>query len=131
MILQKTVFLGTYPSIEAVWAKYPAGGIEGEYVVVDGVEYGWNKYDRIWDVIDENGNTAGAGTSTGGGSGTGTSGGTGSTGVPTNGGSTTKDDCCGCHQVVNVYGGGCCDGNSGSLIDLAITVGRTSAEIES
>lgn len=45
--------LGSYGSINAVWAKYPEGGKEGDYLTINGTKYRWNKYDRIW----ENANT--------------------------------------------------------------------------
>ena len=41
--------LGSFSSIDAVWAKYPEGGKEGDYCTVGGNKYRWNKYDCIWE----------------------------------------------------------------------------------
>ena len=41
--------LGSFSSIDAVWAKYPEGGKEGDYCTVGGKKYCWNKYDCIWE----------------------------------------------------------------------------------
>lgn len=41
--------LGTFASVDALWAAHPEGGHEGDYATVDGVKYQWNKYDRIWE----------------------------------------------------------------------------------
>ena len=41
--------LGTFADIKAVWAKYPEGGKEGDYLTINGTKYRWNKYDRIWE----------------------------------------------------------------------------------
>ena len=40
--------LGTYPTIEQVWADHPEGGREGDYVVIGGSTYYWDKYSRCW-----------------------------------------------------------------------------------
>ena len=47
----KTNNLGHFADIDAVWAAYPEGGREGDYLTVgnDNVEYEWNKYDVIWE----------------------------------------------------------------------------------
>ena len=45
--------LGSFSSIDAVWAKYPEGGKEGDFLTIGGVKHRWNKYDQIW----ENANT--------------------------------------------------------------------------
>lgn len=45
--------LGSFASIEALWAAYPEGGQEGDYCTIDGVKYRWDKYDRMW-VADPN-----------------------------------------------------------------------------
>ncbi len=45
-------FLGTFDSIEAVWAAYPSGGEEGDYLYIGTTTYHWNKYDLIWDAED-------------------------------------------------------------------------------
>ena len=41
--------LGSFSSIDAVWARYPEGGKEGDYCTVGGKKYRWNKYDCIWE----------------------------------------------------------------------------------
>lgn len=41
--------LGSFSSIDAVWARYPEGGKEGDYLTIGGVKYRWNKYDQIWE----------------------------------------------------------------------------------
>ena len=41
--------LGTYANIAAVWAAYPEGGNEGDYLYIGSVKYRWNKYDQIWE----------------------------------------------------------------------------------
>lgn len=40
--------LGSFASIEDVWAAYPEGGQEGDYCTIDGTKYHWNKYTRMW-----------------------------------------------------------------------------------
>ena len=41
--------LGTFESIEALWAAHPDGGHEGDYCYISGIKYRWNKYDRMWE----------------------------------------------------------------------------------
>ena len=44
--------LGNFANVEAVWASYPNGGIEGDYLFIpneQGVKYRWNKYIRKWE----------------------------------------------------------------------------------
>ena len=43
--------LGTYNSLKEVWAAYPEGGHDGDYVVVNGFRYAWNKYVLQWENI--------------------------------------------------------------------------------
>lgn len=45
--------LGSFASINALWAAHPEGGQEGDYCTIDGVKYRWDKYDRMW-VADPN-----------------------------------------------------------------------------
>ena len=40
--------LGTYATIEQVWADHPEGGREGDYVVIGSSTYYWDKYSRCW-----------------------------------------------------------------------------------
>lgn len=40
--------LGSYPTIEAVWADHPEGGRAGDYVTVGSSTYYWDKYSRCW-----------------------------------------------------------------------------------
>lgn len=40
--------LGTYTTIEQVWADHPEGGREGDYVVIGSSTYYWDKYSRCW-----------------------------------------------------------------------------------
>lgn len=44
--------LGNFANVEAVWASYPNGGIEGDYLFIpneQGVKYRWNKYIQKWE----------------------------------------------------------------------------------
>lgn len=45
--------LGSFASINALWAAHPEGGQEGDYCTIAGVKYRWDKYDRMW-VADPN-----------------------------------------------------------------------------
>lgn len=45
--------LGTYASIEALWAAHPEGGHEGDYCTIGTTKYRWDKYDRMW-IADPN-----------------------------------------------------------------------------
>lgn len=40
--------LGEFNSIQDVWRAFPYGGKEGDYVVIKGVNIGWNKYTNNW-----------------------------------------------------------------------------------
>lgn len=40
--------LGSYATIEQVWADHPEGGREGDYVTIGGSTYYWDKYSRCW-----------------------------------------------------------------------------------
>lgn len=44
--------LGVYGSLAEVWDDYPNGGLDGDYVTVYGIRYGWNKYVRQWETDD-------------------------------------------------------------------------------
>lgn len=56
--------LGTFNSVAEVWAAYPEGGHEGDYVFIGGVKIYWNKYSRQWgnSSIDNNETTSGIST---------------------------------------------------------------------
>jgi hypothetical protein len=41
-------YLGEFESIEDVWAAYPDGGQEGDYLFIGNQLYRWNKYDLSW-----------------------------------------------------------------------------------
>lgn len=44
--------LGNFASIQAVWATYPQGGVEGDYLFIpnqSGTKYRWNKYIQNWE----------------------------------------------------------------------------------
>ena len=45
-------YLGTFESLEQVWLAYPEGGKEGDYVIVDGERYRWNKLTNNWGEVD-------------------------------------------------------------------------------
>ena len=47
------VHLGEFPSIGAVWLRYPLGGREGDYVTIGGVRHVWNKYRMCWGDVTE------------------------------------------------------------------------------
>jgi hypothetical protein len=49
MITSDTNFRGNYDSIEAVWEAIPYGGVEGDYLNIQGVKYRWNKYLAMWE----------------------------------------------------------------------------------
>lgn len=40
--------LGTFDSIEEVWATFPDGGQEGDFLFIGDKLYRWNKYDLSW-----------------------------------------------------------------------------------
>lgn len=40
--------LGNFDNISEVWNQYPEGGKEGDYLTINGVEYGWDKYALLW-----------------------------------------------------------------------------------
>lgn len=40
--------LGTFESIEDVWAAFPDGGQEGDYLFIDNVLYRWDKWNLSW-----------------------------------------------------------------------------------
>ena len=42
-------FIGSYPSLAALWKAHPEGGIEGDYVLIgESSYYGWDKFSRNW-----------------------------------------------------------------------------------
>lgn len=41
--------LGEYSTLSEVWAQYPSGGMDGDYVTINSIQYGWNKYDHQWE----------------------------------------------------------------------------------
>ena len=45
--------LGEYGNIREVWAKYPNGCFAGDYVIIGGVTYRWDKYNKRWKREDE------------------------------------------------------------------------------
>ena len=49
MVTSDINYKGSFDSIEAVWAAYPYGGIEGDYLLVNNVKYRWNKYVGKWE----------------------------------------------------------------------------------
>lgn len=40
--------IGEFSSLQDVWEKYPYGGKEGDYIVVNGQQIGWDKYTKSW-----------------------------------------------------------------------------------
>lgn len=44
--------LGTYNNLKEVWDAYPLGGIEGDYVIVEGQKVGWDKFSQSWGNTD-------------------------------------------------------------------------------
>ena len=46
-------YLGIFASIAALWESYPEGGMEGDYCKIGSDFYGWNKYTRQWQTIEE------------------------------------------------------------------------------
>ena len=44
--------LGTFGSIDDVWTKYPEGGREGDYLMIENTKYRWNKYIDKWENAD-------------------------------------------------------------------------------
>lgn len=45
-------YLGNFESIEQVWNTFPNGGKEGDYILVAGERYRWNKYTSNWGEVD-------------------------------------------------------------------------------
>jgi dienelactone hydrolase len=45
--------LGTFSDINAVWAAYPEGGNEGDYLYIGTTKYRWDKYERVWKTAGE------------------------------------------------------------------------------
>lgn len=45
---QKINNLGVYGSLSELWSAHPEGGREGDFALVGGTEYYWNKYERNW-----------------------------------------------------------------------------------
>lgn len=45
--------LGTFSDINAVWAAYPEGGNEGDYLYIGNTKYRWGKYERVWKTAGE------------------------------------------------------------------------------
>ncbi len=43
-----TRHLGTYPDFDALWKEYPAGGLAGDTVTVDGSDYDWDEVHKRW-----------------------------------------------------------------------------------
>lgn len=41
-------YLGKYDSLSAVWTAIPAGGTNGDYIVIDGEVLGWNSIESNW-----------------------------------------------------------------------------------
>lgn len=46
--------LGAYNTLSEVWDAYPSGGMEGDYVTVNFMQYGWNKYNHQWEANNYN-----------------------------------------------------------------------------
>lgn len=44
----KINLLGSFSSLDEVWAQYPEGGREGDYVIIGSTEIEWNKYTHNW-----------------------------------------------------------------------------------
>lgn len=47
------VCVGKFDSVKDVWDKYPAGGIEGTYVLIGEDKYLWDKYTNSWKIATE------------------------------------------------------------------------------
>ena len=45
-------YIGSFDGFEQVWEAYPEGGKEGDYILVAGERYKWNKYISNWGEID-------------------------------------------------------------------------------
>lgn len=45
-------YLGTFDTIEQAWEAYPEGGKEGDYILVGGEKFRWNKYTENWGDVD-------------------------------------------------------------------------------
>ena len=46
-------YLGTFASVAVLWESFPEGGMEGDYAKIGNDFYGWNKYTRQWQSIEE------------------------------------------------------------------------------
>ncbi len=40
--------LGIFDSFDEVYAKYPEGGYDGDYFIIEGYEYYWDEFNRCW-----------------------------------------------------------------------------------
>jgi hypothetical protein len=40
--------IGCFESEQQLWSQHPQGGVEGDYVVIAGKEYIWDKYNKEW-----------------------------------------------------------------------------------
>lgn len=112
-MLPKITFIGDFDSLETLWARYPNGGIEGEYARIGGVEYAWDKYERNWSTRTETSTPS-----------------TRTTDVTSAEGDTTSHHCCGCQQIVNVYTGCCGDGNNSNYEELREQIEQNKAAID-
>lgn len=45
-------YIGSFDGFEQVWGAYPNGGKDGDYILVAGERYKWNKYISNWGEID-------------------------------------------------------------------------------
>lgn len=50
-------YIGTFDTLEQVWLVYPEGGKEGDYIIVDGERYRWNKLTNNWGEVDPDAET--------------------------------------------------------------------------
>lgn len=53
MNYQRLNNLGDFPSMDALWARYPEGGREGDYATVGGEDVFWDRYKVRWSTGDE------------------------------------------------------------------------------
>lgn len=51
--IPETTDKGTFASMDAVWAAFPDGGSEGDYLTIGSDRYHWNKWEQLWESSGE------------------------------------------------------------------------------
>lgn len=51
--IPETTDKGAFASMDAVWAAFPNGGSEGDYLTIGSDRYHWNKWEQLWESSGE------------------------------------------------------------------------------